>query len=416
MQLGYTMVSGPFRAFAHRNFRLYWMGMCVSLIGTWMQTVGQSWLVLELTDSAFLLGLQTALQYVPALILTLPAGCVADRLPKRWLLIVTQSSMMVLAFVQAALTLSGRIAYWHLAVLSFFVGISTAFDMPVRHSFMIEMVGREDLTSAISLNSAMFNVARIVGPAAAGLVMGAFGAGIAFLVNGLSFLAIIASLLLIDVEEQTSLGNLREQLATLWTDVAQGLSFIRGTPRVLLTLASLTLMCLFVFNYQVLVPVFARQVLGQDATGYGLLMTATGIGALAGAIASSFINSGGPQSRMVRVGSFAASAISLAVAAVRSYYSAAVLLAAYGWWMVVFTSTVNAVLQMSSPDHLRGRVMSVYSLILLGSVPFGGLYVGSISNVLGARWGFALGGIAGIASAWLVLAWQRRLPSEKGIG
>lgn len=382
--------------------------MCISTIGTWMQVVGQSWLVLELTDSAFLLGLQTALQNIPVVILSLPAGCIADHVSKRRILVVAQSVMMVCAFVLSAVTYLGRVEFWHVAVLSFITGAATAFDVPTRQSLMIQLVGRDDLMSAISLNSAMFNVARTLGPALAGLVLATYGAATAFLFNGISFLAIIFALLIMRSSEIATVNTGKGWAQDLRNDILEGVRFITSSPVPLFAISALFLVSVFAFNFQVLTPIIAKQVLGEGASGYGMLMSALGAGALVAALIMSYLSHRGPLPSMMIAGAFAAPLTLTAIGFANSLPAAMGLMAVYGWWMIAFVSHANSLLQYNTPDHLRGRVMGIYSIVLLGSAPAGALYVGAVSGFLGGRAGCFAAASGGFVSATLLVLWVRR--------
>ena len=397
-----------FSAFRHRDYKLYWFGMCASTIGTWMQTVGQSWLVLELTDSPFLLGLESAVQYLPAVVLSLPAGCIADHVSKRRILVIAQSAMMICAFVLSALTYMGRVRFWHVAALSFISGCATAFDIPTRQSLMIQLVGREDLMSAISLNSALFNVARTVGPALAGLVLARYSAATAFLLNGISFLAIILALLMMRSPAVTMVHGQDEWYRRLRDDILEGVRFVASTPVALFVVVALFLVSVFAFNYQVLAPVIAKQVLGEGASGYGLLMSALGVGALVAALTMSYLSYRGPRPSMVMAGAFAAPLALTALGFASSLTTAMAFMAVYGWWMIAFVSHANSLLQYNTPDHLRGRVMGVYSVVLLGSAPAGAIYVGAVSGALGGRAGCLAAALGGFVSAIMLVLWVHR--------
>ena len=268
------------RAFAHRDFRLFFAGQLVSLIGTWMQAVAQSWLVLELTDSPFRLGLVGTLQFAPVLFLSFLAGALADRLPKRRVLVASQSVMCAQALLLAALVHGGHVQYWHVAVMATVYGLANTLDMPTRQAFIVEMVGRESLRSAIALNSAMFNAARVVGPALAGLVIARWGTALAFFFNGLSFVAVIAALLMLHAAGAPRAGRGHR----LGEEIAEGVRYVLRTPRIALVMSLVMAVSAFFFNYNILVPLLARDILGQDAHGFGLLMTSVGCGAVAGAI------------------------------------------------------------------------------------------------------------------------------------
>ncbi|HMQ35890.1 MAG TPA: MFS transporter, partial [Chloroflexaceae bacterium] len=266
------------RALRHRNYRLFFIGQLISLTGTWMQSVAQGWLVLRLTDSPALLGLTAAATSLPVLLLSLPAGTVVDRVPKWRLLLITQIAAMALAVTLAVLTLTGLVQVWHILTLAMLLGVVTAFDAPARQSFTVEMVGREDLLNAIALNSSVFNAARTMGPAVAGIVVAAIGEGPAFAVNALSFIFVIASLLMMRLPPFTGGGGRRAG------QLQEGLAYIRGEPRVRALLVQAGAISLFCFVHIPLLPVFARDVLGTDAGGLGALSAASGLGALAAAL------------------------------------------------------------------------------------------------------------------------------------
>ena len=266
------------RALGHRDYRLFFAGQIVSLIGTWMQSVGQAWLVLELTNSPFKLGLLGTLQFGPMLLFAFLSGAIADRVRKRRLILATQSALMLQAFALSALAWTGHVQYWHVAVLATLYGLVTTLDMPARQSFMTDLVGRNDLPGAIALNSAVFNGARVVGPAVAGLLVARYGVALAFLLNGLSFLAVIGALRAMRTE-----GEPRPRTgATMLEDIAEGARYAAATPLIALILVLCCAVSLFVLNYNTLVPLIARDVLGEGAHGFGLLMAALGAGADAG--------------------------------------------------------------------------------------------------------------------------------------
>src|SRR6195256_5883083 len=266
------------RALGHRDFRLFWSGQLVSLIGTWMQSVGQAWLVLELTGSPFYLGLVTALQFTPILLFSPVGGALSDRFPKRRIILLTQAAMMGQAFVLAALVWSGQVRYWHVAVLALIYGLGRAIDIPARQSYITDLVGRSDLANAVALNSVVMNGARIVGPAVAGLLIAAFGVALAFFLNGVSFVAVLVALVAIRTEGRPDAGRLG-----IREGVLGALSYAAATPPVAFTLGLMVVVSLLVLNFNVVVPLVARDVLNQGAHGFGLLMSALGAGAVAGA-------------------------------------------------------------------------------------------------------------------------------------
>ena len=288
---GFALANGG-RAFKHRNYRLFFGGQLVSLVGTWMQQVAQAWLVLQLTHDPLILGLTTALTFLPVLILGLFGGILADALPKRQTLMVTQAVQMTLAFVLFGLVVTDTVQVWHILVLASLLGITNAVDMPTRQAFTVEMVGREDVANAVALNSAIFNGARIIGPAIAGLTIGFFGGdvSVAFLVNGFSFLAVIIAYAFMREEDLHSPPVMArpKSVAEVRSSLAEGLRYVRRTELVLLATVTVGVASTFGFNFGVMIPTLADQVLHTDATGYGFLMTATGIGSLIAALAIAF--------------------------------------------------------------------------------------------------------------------------------
>jgi MFS family permease len=363
------------RAFRHRDFRLLWGGQLVSLVGTWMQSVAQSWLVLELTGSPFLLGLVGTLQFAPVLVLSFVAGALADRLPKRRLLVATQSVMCALALLLAALVYRGDVQYWHVAVVAAVYGVANTVDMPTRQAFIVEMVGRGSLRSAIALNSAMFNAARVVGPALA-----------------------------LQAEGRPRADGGRR----LRDEIAEGVRYAMRTPRIALVLSLVMAVSTFFFNYNTLVPLLARDILNEDAHGFGLLMTAVGCGAVVGATVLASVGAERPPVPVL-VGSAAVlGAATMLMAGVHHFAVAAALLAIMGFSGMLFMTGASTTVQLTVPDDLRGRVMSLHTLMFAGMVPFGALLIGSGVEALGTRAGFLVTGAPGsLAVAAVTLGWRR---------
>lgn len=372
----------------------------VSLQGTWMQNLAQGWLVLQMTNSPFLLGVVSAVQFAPMLLFSLVAGVVADRLPKRKLLIATQSGSALTAFILGILTLTGKVRYWHVLTLAALLGTINAFDTPTRQSFIVELVGKRDLMNAIVLNSTAFNAARVIGPAIAGLAIGKLGMAPCFLLNAASFLAVLAGLVVMRVDD-TARDSSKEEV--VWEKIGEGLQYIRKTPVVMRTIILTTILSVFTMNFNVLVPVLARDTLGQQAEGYGYLMSATGIGAFTGAILLAIISHRGPRRKLLIAGALGLSIFQLLLAINRSYSLALVLLAFTGWSMITYVTSANTTLQLNSPDHLRGRVMSVYALVFLGMTPLGSLFSGALSHAGGAPAGFAAGAVIGLVGTIAVV-------------
>jgi MFS family permease len=382
------------RALNHRDFRLFIAGQLISLIGTWMQSVAQSWLVLELTNSAFRLGLIGTLQFGPMLCFSFVAGAVADRLPKRRLIIGTQTALMLQAFTLALLAWRGHVQYWHVALLAACYGLANTLDMPARQSFIVEMTSKDDLTNAIALNSAMFNGARMVGPAVAGLLVDRVGVAPAFGLNGLSFVAVILALSAMRTEglPRDRTGN------TVRQDIAAGIRYALGTPRVALILGLLLVVSLFVINHNVLVPLLARDVLHEGAHGFGLLMAALGLGAITGALALAVFGKSRLPVALLLSAAIVLSALTVVLAAIRSFWPAAVLLTLVGLAQIVFMASCNTTLQLTVPDNLRGRIMSLYAFVFAGVTPIGSFLVGTVAEGFGASAAYAVGGGAGLVA------------------
>lgn len=397
------------RAFDHRDFRLFWAGQLVSLVGTWMQTVGQAWLVLELTNSPFKLGLIGTLQFGPMLLFSLVAGAFADRLPKRRVILGTQTVLMLQAFALAGLVWTAHVRYWHVALLATLYGLANTLDMPTRQSFFVDMVGRDDLMNAIALNSAMFNGARIVGPAVAGLLVARYDVASAFFLNGVSFLAVIMALLAIRTE-----GRARAPAGTtVFEQILEGLRFAASNPLIALVLGLLLSVSLFVVNYNVLVPLLAREVLHEGAHGFGFLMAALGAGAVAGALTLTLAGQGVPALRVLVIPAAVVSVATLALAGVRSFLLAALLLAVVGFSQILFMASCNTALQLMVPDRLRGRMMSLYAFVFAGVTPIGSFLVGSVAQTLGVPAAFAVGGGSGLLAVLMLLGWwKRRYPAS----
>jgi MFS family permease len=369
-----------FQALRHRNFRLFWFGQLISLSGTWMQSIAQSWLVLDLTRSAFMLGLVSTMGMLPVLLFALPAGAIADRVNKRNLLIITQVVMMVLAFILATLTALHMVRVWHIITLAALLGIANAFDMPCRQAFVIEMVGHDDLLNAVALNSTMFNAARIVGPAVAAILIGAVGTAACFYINGASFIAVIVGLAMMRIQFEPP----PPKEESIFHDMLEGLSYIRHHTVILTIIAIVAVFSVFGMPYAMLMPVFAREVLHTGARGYGLLMTATGVGAVVGALTLATFSHIKQRGRLIVASSIVFIVFINLFAASRSLALAIPLLAVVGFTMVNQAAAGNALLQTLAPNDLRGRVMGVFSMMFLGFAPFGSFQAGLVAQHLGA--------------------------------
>lgn len=399
-----SRLQSSLRAFRHRNYRLFFFGQLISLIGTWMQSVAQSWLVYRLTGSATLLGIVGFASQFPVFIFAPVGGAVADSYSRRRALIATQVSAMLLAFPLAALTLLDRIQVWHLMVFAVLAGIVSAFDIPIRQSFVVEMVGRDDLNNAIALNSSMFNGARVVGPAIAGLLVAIVGEGWCFLANGVSYTAVIAGLLMIRVGNRAP----REHNGSRAGAISEGFRFVWRTRPIRALLGLLGLVSIMGMPYAVLMPIFADEILHGGAKGFGLLMGSSGIGALAGALSLAGRRgvSGLGNWVMASCAGFGVSLISFAYS--HNFWLSAVLLLPVGFSMMVQMAASNTLIQSMVPDHFRGRVMAVYSMMFMGMAPIGALLAGLLAHRLGAPLTVAAGGVVCIAGA---LVFRSRLPA-----
>lgn len=392
------------RALNHRDFRRFWLGQSVSVVGSWMQSVGLAWLVLDLTGSPLRLGIVSALQFGPVLVLSMLAGVAVDRFPKRRLVIGTQVALMLPALALGTLAGTGLVRYWHVAALAAVIGVVNAFDMPSRQTIVAEMVGRDDLLNAVALNSASFNAARVVGPAVAGALIAWHGTAVAFLLNGLSFVPVVLALLTVRAG-----GPPRPRAATsVGQEIAAGLRYATRTPRVALVLSLVLAMSLFALNHGVLVPLFARQVLRQDVHGFGLLMASLGGGAVAGAVGVAVFGGGPPPLPAVIGPALVVGGGLLGLALVRQFPVAAAVLFVIGAMQIVFLNGCNTIVQVTVPDELRGRVVALYAMVFAGVSPAGALMVGSVAEAAGVPAACAAGGGLALAAVLaLLLVWRR---------
>lgn len=390
-------------ALSHRNFRLFWTGQCISLIGTWMQNIGQAWLVLQLTNSSFKLGLVTAMQFLPMMLFALFAGTLVDRFPKRTVLIFTQASLAILATVLASLTYFKVVQYWHVLVLAALLGIVNTLDMPTRQSFFVELVGKEDLMNAIGLNSSVFNLARILGPAVAGFLIALVGIGVCFYLNALSFLAVIVGLKMMDIKAPIVKLSVNKSLKNILVDIREGLTYIKSITLIFYPLLLLAIISIFVFNFNVLIPIFAKQNLGQNAAGYGFMMTCVGIGSFIGALIITARSKTGPRLKYLLGGAFGMSLFLAILGFETNYILACVTLLVLGFCSIMFTTLVNSTIQLTADDNMRGRVMSVFSLVFGGVTPIGSLYAGKLTEIAGAPNCMIISGTIGILGTLFIL-------------
>lgn len=385
------------RALHSRNYRLFVSGQLVSLIGTWMQSVAQSWLIYRLTGSAALLGLIGFAGQIPIFVIAPFGGVVADRLNRHRVLIATQSSMMVLAAALAALTLAGIVREWQIFVLASLLGVANAFDIPARQAFLVETVSRDDIVNAVALNSSMLNGARIVGPAVAGLVVAAFGEGWCFLLNAISYVAVIGALLMMHVD---AIEHAHPH-ASAWDSIVEGFAYSWNTTPVRALLLLLGLVSVMGMPYSVLMPVIADRVLNGGPNAYGLLMSASGVGALAGAAMLTLRRHVRGLGRWVAVSAASFGLTLIAFSFSRSLWLSTLLLVPAGFFMMVEMAASNTLIQSMIPNRLRGRVMSVYSMMFMGLAPMGALVAGALAAPLGAPRTVAIGGAICVAGGVL---------------
>jgi MFS family permease len=385
------------RAFQHRNFRLFFGGQAISLIGTWMQRVALSWLVYRLTDSSFALGLVSFMGQVPSLVLAPFGGVLADRWDRHRLVIVTQILFMLQATVLAALVLSGAIQVWQIMVLATILGTITGFVTPARQAFLVELVeGPEDLANAIALNSSFFNAARLVGPAVAGVLIAAVGEGVVFAADAASYLAVLAGLFAIRLPARPAIPERTPLLRTL----REGFGYAFGSPPIRSILALLAMLSLLGMPYVVLMPIFASEILEGGPGTLGLLVSSAGLGALAGALFLAARPSVQGLGRVI-VNSAAIFGLALiAFALSRSQWLSVLVLLAAGFGLMSATASSNTILQTIVDDDKRGRIMSLYTMAFMGMAPFGGLLAGVLASKIGAPHTVLLGGIAVLAVAF----------------
>jgi len=373
-------VQRTFAALKYRNYRLWFSGQLVSLFGTWMQTTAQGYLVFQLTKSPVYLGYVGFAAGVPAWLFTLYGGVIADRMSRRTLMLITQTAMMILAFVLAGLVFAGLVQPWQIVTLAFLLGVANAFDGPARLAFVVELVDREDLTNAIALNSSMFNLATATGPAMAGLTYALIGPGWCFMVNGLSFLAVIWALLRMQLPPPKP----ATKRVSTWADLAEGVRYIMRHPAIRTLIGLVGITSLFGISFATLFPAWAVDVLGGDATTNGLLQSARGLGALISALMLASLGRSRFKGKLLTLGTFSFPLLLLLFTFVRSLPLSLLVLVGTGMAVILIMNVANALVQGLVPDALRGRVMSVYSMTFFGCMPIGALWVGAVAEYASA--------------------------------
>ncbi|MCS6937501.1 MAG: MFS transporter [Candidatus Bipolaricaulota bacterium] len=412
-------LAKTFRALRHRNYRLFWTGQLISLTGTWMQSIAQGWLVYLLTKSALSLGVVSFSQFLPVLLFTLLGGVAADRFDRHRLVLFTQSASLLQAALLATLTLSGVIQVWHVIALAFLLGTINALDTPARQSLIHELVSKEDLMNAIALNSTAFNGTRIVGPAIAGTLLGALSAwiqaqfalpsesatriaiGVCFALNALSYLGVIVGLLLMERQPHSENTNHESVWRSLWA----GLDYARRDERVLALLSLMGVSSVFGFSYVTLMPLYAGEILQVGPQGYGFLMAAAGVGALSGALILASLGNYQRKGLLLTVGNFVFPVMLLVFAQSKVFPLSLVALVGFGWGLITQNALTNTLLQTIVPGELRGRILSLYTLMFMGMLPFGSLQVGAMAERFGAPVALSLGAL--ICLSFALFVWWR---------
>lgn len=396
-----TFFKTTFRSLQYKNFRLFWFGQCISLTGTWMQRTAQTWLVYTVTKSPMLVGIVGVCQFMPMLLFSLFAGVLVDRFSKKKLLIFTQLLFLLQAVLMTLLTYTGQIQYWHILLLSTLFGFTQTLDMPARQSFFIDLVGTENLTNAISLNSTIVNLARIVGPAVSGIVMLKYGIVFCFFINAVSFIPVIAGILLIRVTENSAR---RSGARHMLSDVMDGVRYIKKNDTLILNVLMTAVVCTFAMNNDVIIPVFAKEVLGRGADGYTALLSMAGFGAFAGAVLMAYFSKNGVNKSLLILSGTATAALQILTLVAGRYWVSALLIAAIGFFNLIFINIANSVFQLNSSNEYRGRVMSVYSFLNLGSTPIGNFFSGLVMEKMGGWSGFVFCGSVTLALLAVIFA------------
>lgn len=373
-----------FRSLQYRNFRLFWFGQCISLTGTWVQRTAQTWLVYSVTNSPLKVGLVGVAQFLPMLFFSLFAGVAVDRLSKQKLLVLTQALFCLQAVIMTLLTWTGQIQYWHILLLSFFFGLTQTLDMPTRQSFFIDLVGPENVMNAVSLNSTIVNLARIVGPALSGLLMVKLGMAACFLINAVSYIPVIIGILMIHVKEVHS----AHRSGSMLPEIADGLRYIRRNKILVADTLIMAVVCTFAFNNDVVIPVFAREYLGHGVDGYSGLLSAAGLGAFCAAIFMAYRSGRGVSKKLLVLSAIVIGVLQVSTVFSHQYAVGSVLVLLIGFFNLLFLNTANSIFQVNSTDEYRGRVMSVYSFLNVGSTPIGNFLAGAVMEHAGGDSGY----------------------------
>ena len=395
-----------FSAMRHRNYRIFWFGQIGSLVGAWMQSVAQPWLVLELGGSPLQLGTVLALMFAPAMFLAPIGGVIADRVDKRRVLLIVNAVAMLQAALLFGLAATGVVEIWHVYLLALLAGFVNAVEMPVRQAFAADLVPADDLVNAIALNSTSFNLSRVIGPAVAGVTIAVFGVALNFGINAVSYLSVLVGLWMLDGKALRRIER-PDRFPSIRASLAEGVRYAIATPTVLWPLVLLGGMATFAMNFQTLLPLFTRDALNLDSGGYGALFAAMGAGSLVGSLLLAFTTSQRPMLALILGGGAVFLLLELALGFVRSPVAAFALVAGIGLASMLMVNTINVTIQNSVPDALRGRVMSLYVTVFAGTAPIGGLLAGALAEGFGAASALSIGALLAVAVLVLV-AWQLR--------
>ena len=403
--LAFALRARTFRSLRrHRNYRIFFTGQLVSLAGTWMQNVALAWLVIELSGSAIAIGALAFWRFIPFTVFGLVAGVVADRIESRKLVMATQGAAMAVSVALAVITLTGTATLTTVYILAALGGVALAFDAPGRQSLTFQMVGPRELPNAVALNSGLFNGSRIIGPAIAGLVIAAVGTGLCFVVNAVSFLAVLAALVLVREEELRTVE--KDPSARVIDGIRRAFAHAWADPQLRLILSVVTVVSTVGFNFHVLVPLLAADTLHVGPEGFGFLSAAFGLGALVGALAAATFR--GASWRLFAIGTGSFGVLALLLAPVQNAILAGILLVGIGVSFTLFTANANALVQLAAPDYLRGRLISIYLLAFVGVAPVGGLFAGWLAEVGGTSLAFAVAGATSLVTILLAHAWRSR--------
>lgn len=405
-QITKTLFAETFLSLKCNNYRNFLAGQSMSLIGTWMQRTAQQWLVYTLTDSAFLLGLLGVCQFAPMLLFSLLVGVYVDRYSKKNILVLTQLIQMLQALVLAALVWFGIVQYWHVFILAAIFGLTNTFDMPTRHSFIFELVGKDSIRNAVGLNAIVVNIARIIGPGLAGIIMARYGIAFCFFLNGISYLAVILSL----SKVKSSTVTIRKNKQNIREEILEGLHYIRNQKKILYPILAMLVIGTIAFNTDVIIPVFARVILDQGAQGYSFILSAIGLGALIGSVLFSVRSQNSTLRNGILISALSLSVCLLLAGSCESYMLVVLIMAFFGAFNMTFITTVQSTIQLNSNDEYRGRVMSVYAMVFTGTTPIGNLVTGVVTENYGPSNGLYF---CGLLSILLMVAIHKNFSTNK---